>query len=103
MAEAVIDFIHNGIILQAIGSEGMAWAPFLLTLFTFIFVCNIFEIIPVVQMPVTARMALPFFMTMIVFVIYHVVGVMNQVVRVVLRVYMLPHGVLHHVYAIVQP
>src|SRR5438132_1204040 len=35
LAEAVVDFVRNDIILQTIGPEGMAWAPFLLTLFTF--------------------------------------------------------------------
>src|SRR5436190_11822967 len=73
-AESIIDFIRNDIILQTMGSEGLSWTPFLLTLFTFIFVCNIFEVIPIIQMPVTARMALPFFMTMIVFFIYHLFG-----------------------------
>ena len=57
-SEAIVDFIRNDIILQTMGSEGLYWTPFLLTLFTFIFVCNIFEIIPVIQMPVTARMAI---------------------------------------------
>ena len=54
-AESIVDFIRNDIILQTMGSEGLNWTPFLLTLFTFIFVCNIFEVIPVIQMPVTAR------------------------------------------------
>jgi F-type H+-transporting ATPase subunit a len=103
LAEAVVDFVRNDIILQTIGPEGMVWTPFLLTLFTFIFVCNIFEIIPVIQMPVTARMALPFFMTLIVFVIYHVVGLMNQGLRGYFRSMLLPPGVPKPLYALVTP
>jgi F-type H+-transporting ATPase subunit a len=103
LAEAVVDFIRNDIILQTIGSEGLYWTPFLLTLFTFIFVCNIFEVIPVIQMPVTARMALPFFMTLIVFVIYHVVGIMQQGVRGYFRSMLLPPGVPKPLYALVSP
>ena len=37
LAEAVVDFIRNDIILQTVGSEGLYWTPFLLTLFAFIF------------------------------------------------------------------
>src|SRR5438270_11313926 len=78
VAEAVIEFVQNQIILQTIGPEGMSWTPFLLTLFSFIFVCNIFEIIPLIQMPVTARIALPMFMALIVYALYHIVGVRSQ-------------------------
>src|SRR5437763_6155378 len=78
LAESIVDFIRNDIILQTMGSEGLFWTPFLLTLFTFIFVCNIFEVIPGIQMPVTARMAIPFFLTMIVFFLYHIVGLRHQ-------------------------
>src|SRR6059058_4768072 len=78
LAESVVEFIRNDIILQTMGSEGLYWTPFLLTLFSFIFVCNIFEIIPFIQMPVTALMAIPFFMTMIVYFSYHRIGLKYQ-------------------------
>ena len=78
LAETVIEFVQNSIILQAMGPEGMSWTPFLVTLFTFVFVCNIFEVIPVIQMPVTARIALPMFLALIVFASYHIVGVKRQ-------------------------
>ena len=103
LAEAVVDFVRNDIILQTIGPEGMAWAPFLLTLFTFIFVCNIFEVIPIIQMPVTARMALPFFMTMIVFVLYHFIGLRSQGFRGYFRSMLLPPGVPKALYVLVSP
>ena len=103
MAESVIDFIHNGIILQTIGSEGMGWTPFLMTLFTFIFVCNIFEIIPVIQMPVTARIALPMFMTLVVFFIYHIVGLRSQGVGGYFKSMLFPPGVPKFLYVLVTP
>ena len=103
MAESVVDFIHNGIILQAIGSEGMGWTPFLMTLFTFIFVCNIFEVIPVIQMPVTARIALPMFMTLVVFIIYHVVGLRSQGVGRYFKSMLFPPGVPKFLYVLVSP
>jgi len=103
LAEAVIDFIRNDIILQTMGPEGMNWAPFLLTLFAFIFVCNIFEIIPAIQMPVTARMAIPFFMTMIVYFLYHFVGIKQQGVGGYFKTMLFPPGVPKALYILVSP
>src|SRR5436305_8232782 len=103
LAEAVVDFIRNDIILQTMGSEGLNWTPFLLTLFTFIFVCNIFEVIPVIQMPVTARMAIPFFLTMIVFFLYHIVGLRHQGVGGYFKSMLFPPGVPKALYILVSP
>ncbi len=103
LAEAVVDFVRNNIILQTMGSEGLNWTPFLLTLFTFIFVCNIFEVIPVIQMPVNARMALPFFMTMIVYFIYHFVGLREQGIGAYFKNMLFPPGVPKFLYILVSP
>jgi F-type H+-transporting ATPase subunit a len=102
-AESIVEFIRNDIILQTMGSEGLYWTPFLLTLFSFIFVCNIFEIIPVIQMPVTARMAIPFFMTMLVYFIYHFIGLKHQGVGGYFKSMLFPPGVPKALYILVSP
>ncbi len=78
VSESITDFIQEGIILQTIGPEGLKWTPFLMTMFSFVFVCNVWEIIPLVQMPVNARIALPAFMAVTVWFIYHIVGIKEQ-------------------------
>jgi F-type H+-transporting ATPase subunit a len=78
VAESAVEFVDDQIIMQTIGPSGLGYTPFLLTLFTFIFVCNIWEIIPIAQMPVNARIALPMFMALLVYVIYIAVGIKNQ-------------------------
>jgi F-type H+-transporting ATPase subunit a len=78
VAESAVDFIRNGIILQTMGEDGLYWTPFLLTMFSFIFVGNIWEVIPGVQMPVNARIALPMFMALLVYVLYHFIGIKKQ-------------------------
>ena len=78
VAESAIEFVEDQIVLQTIGPEGLRFTPFLLTLFTFIFTCNIWGIIPGAQMPVTARIALPMFLALLVYVIYNVVGVVRN-------------------------
>jgi F-type H+-transporting ATPase subunit a len=76
--ESVVEFVREGVILQTLGPEGLVWTPFLVTIFSFIFVGNIFGIIPVLQMPVNARMAIPLFLALVVWVIYNVMGVVKQ-------------------------
>jgi len=103
VAEAAVDFVRNEVILQTIGPEGLNWTPFLLTLFMFIFVCNIFEVIPVIQMPVNARMAMPFFMTAIVFFIYHYLGFRHQGFFGYFKSMLFPPGVPKALYLLVSP
>jgi F-type H+-transporting ATPase subunit a len=78
VAESTVEFVDEQIILQTIGPDGRGYMPFLLTLFTFIFVCNIWELIPLVQMPVNARMALPMFMAIVVWFVYIITGIRHQ-------------------------
>jgi F-type H+-transporting ATPase subunit a len=78
VAESAIEFVEDQIVLQTIGPEGLRFTPFLLTLFTFILTCNLWGIIPGAQMPVTARIALPMFLALVVYVIYNVVGVVRN-------------------------
>lgn len=78
LAEATVDFIQNYIVMQTMGPAGLAFTPFLLTLFTFILVGNLWGLIPGVQMPVNARIALPLFMAIVVWLIYHFVGIRQQ-------------------------
>ncbi|MFN2505757.1 MAG: F0F1 ATP synthase subunit A [Acidimicrobiales bacterium] len=78
IVESGIDFVRNDIILQTIGPKGLGWTPFLTTLFFFVFVCNIFEVIPFIQFPVNARMALPAFLAILVWVIFNYVGIKSQ-------------------------
>jgi len=93
VAESAVDFIRNGIILQTMGEEGLYWTPYLLVLFSFIFVCNIWEVIPVAQMPVNARIALPIFMAMLTYLFYHFIGIKRQGLLHYLKSSLVPPGV----------
>ena len=74
LVESVIDFVTDGIILQTMGPEGLPYLWYLTTLFFFIFFCNIFEIIPLIQFPATARMAVPLILALTTWVMYIAVG-----------------------------
>ena len=74
VAEVAVEFVEEQIVMQTIGERGLKYTPLLLSFFFFIFFCNIFEIIPVFQMPATARIALPMALALIAYVVYHGAG-----------------------------
>ncbi len=81
VAETSVEFIEEQIVMQTMGREGLPWTPFLLSLFVFIYLCNLPGIIPILQMPATARMALPLFLAVIVWITYLVVGFKHNGIR----------------------
>ena len=78
LAETTVEFIENGIVMQTMGKDGMGWTPFLLSLFIFIYLCNVPGIIPFFQMPATARIAIPLFLAVVVWLVYNGVGLKHQ-------------------------
>jgi F-type H+-transporting ATPase subunit a len=103
LAEATVDFIQNGIVMQTIGPAGLVFTPFLLTLFTFILVGNLWEIVPGVQMPVNGRIALPAFMALVVWLLYHTVGIREQGLFPYFKSMMFIPGVPKAMYVLLTP
>lgn len=103
VAEMVVDFVTDGIIMQTIGEDGLVFLPYLTTLFMFIFVCNLFEIIPIFQFPPTARMALPMFLALITWAMFIVMGIKRQGPLHYLKNSLFPPGVPKALYILVTP
>jgi len=78
LAEIGIDFIDNGIIDQTMGEQGRAWNPFLLSIFCFVLITNLFELVPGWQMPANARMAFPLMLALVVWVAFIGTGLKYQ-------------------------
>ncbi len=78
LAEIIVEFIEKNIIMETMGKSGMGWTPFLLTMFVFIYLCNLPGIIPFIQMPATARMGVPAFMALLVWVVFNATGIKHQ-------------------------
>ncbi len=102
-AEASVDFIRNDIVMQTMGVDGLKWTPYLATLFMFVFVANIWEVIPVAQMPVNARIAVPMFLTAITWVAFIVVGLIKQGPIGYFKTMLFPPGVPKALYLLVTP
>jgi F-type H+-transporting ATPase subunit a len=92
LTERSVEFIENDIIMQTMGRDGLRWTPFLLSLFIFVYLCNLPGIIPILQMPATARMAIPMFLALVVWVTYIVVGFKYNGIKYITGMAW-PHGV----------
>ncbi|MGH9113104.1 MAG: F0F1 ATP synthase subunit A [Acidimicrobiales bacterium] len=103
VAESTVELVQNNIIMQTMGTDGLGFTPFLLTLFTFVLTCNVWGLVPGVQMPVNARIALPMFMALVVYVIYHAVGFIHQGPIKYLKSIMFIPGVPWPMYILLTP
>ena len=102
LAESIVEFIEGQIIMPTMGRDGLGWTPFLMSLFSFIYLCNVPGVIPIIQMPATARMAIPLFLSLLVWVIFIGVGVKHQGIGY-LKNSLFPPGVPAALYLLVTP
>ena len=93
VAEASVDFIEEGIIMQTIGPHGLKYLPFLLSLFFFVLFTNITEIIPFVQFPANARMAMPATLALLVWFVFNIAGMREHGFFGYIRHAIVPPGV----------
>lgn len=78
LGESIYGFVRNGIAIEVLGHAGRKWAGFLATLFVFVLVMNLWELIPVAQLPVTSHFALPVFLALLIWLIYNFVGIQKH-------------------------
>jgi F-type H+-transporting ATPase subunit a len=103
LAESTVGFLKDGVIMQTIGADGMRYLPFLASLFFFILIGNLFEIIPFFHMPANARMANPALLAIITWVFFIAVGVKHQGPLHFLKSSLFPPGVPKALYLLVTP
>ena len=101
--EQVYGFVRDGIAADTIGHEGRKFVPYLVTLFSFIFVLNVAGIIPLVQFPATSKIAIPLFLAIISWVIFNWVGIRRQGFVGYFKNMMFPPGVPWPVYILLAP
>ncbi|HEU5144064.1 MAG TPA: F0F1 ATP synthase subunit A [Dermatophilaceae bacterium] len=76
LTETVYNFVRNGIAKDMIGGHDfIKFVPVLFTLFTLILFNNWLGIIPPVQLPTMSRIGFPIALTIVVYVIYHAIGI----------------------------
>lgn len=78
VGESAYDFVDKGIARDVIGPGGERYTPYLLSLFLFILVGNIFEVTPLINFPITSRIAIPALLAVITWFIFLGVGIAKQ-------------------------
>ena len=72
--QSLVEFVRDGIARDIIGPEGVKYTPYLLSIFMLILVGNFFELAPLINFPIMSRMAIPFFLSLVTYFIFVIVG-----------------------------
>src|SRR5580692_9535563 len=78
IGEVGILAVRDQILRPALGRRGDVYLPFLVSLFFYIFLMNIMELIPVIQFPAMSRISFVIPMAAAVYVLYIYLGFKNQ-------------------------
>ena len=91
--ESGIDFVREQVVLQMIGPDGLPFLPFLATLFFFIFIGNILEVVPGFSFPLNSRIAFPIVMAVIAWITYNTIGIKRHGFLGYLKLVLFPPGI----------
>jgi F-type H+-transporting ATPase subunit a len=75
VGELGVLFVRDQILRPMIGKKGDGYLPFLISLFFFIWMMNLLEIIPVAQFPVPAHIGFVWILVLMVWLTYMTVGI----------------------------
>jgi F-type H+-transporting ATPase subunit a len=76
VTEGIYGFIRNGVARDIIGTKDfLRFVPLLFSMFVLILVNNLFGVIPPVQFPTMSRIGFPIALTVVVYVVYHYIGI----------------------------
>jgi F-type H+-transporting ATPase subunit a len=78
LAESIYGFVRNNISVDMIGPRGVAFAPYLTTLFLFIILNNLWGIVPFVQISPNSHIAFPAFLAIISYLLFIIVGIRHH-------------------------
>lgn len=101
--ESVYGFVRNSLGRDVIGHDFMRFVPFLVTLFTFIFVNNVFGIIPLIQFPTMSRISFTIPLALCTYGIYHYIGIRKHGALKYFKDIMFMPGMPKPVYILLTP
>jgi len=102
LGEMGVEFVRDQILRPMIGKRGDNFLPFLVSLFFFIWVMNLMEIIPVAQFPPMSQIAFPVALMLMVYGTYTYLGIKHQGLGGYFR-NMIPSGVPGPILVILAP
>jgi F-type H+-transporting ATPase subunit a len=101
--EGVYGFIRNDVALDAIGHEGLRFAPLLATLFSFVAFNNLAGVVPILQIPSTSHIAFPLVLAVISWVTFLYLGIRRAGFVRYFKDMMFPPGIPWPVYILLAP
>nr|WP_244870730.1 F0F1 ATP synthase subunit A [Catellatospora sp. IY07-71] len=75
LAESVYGVVRNNIATDIIGPQGVRFAPYLATIFVFVFVTNLWSIVPFAQISPNSHLAFPVVLAVLTWLLYIALGV----------------------------
>ena len=102
LGEIAILGVRDQILRPSLGRKGDSYLPLLVSLFFFIYIMNVMELIPVFQFPVPSRIGFVWPMVFIVYFLYLFLGFKHQGVLGYFKS-MIPPGVPWPIYIILVP
>ncbi len=74
IVESLIGFVRDDVGRGIIGPESLRYLPYLVSIFLFILVGNLFEVTPFINFPINSRMAIPLFLALVTYFVFLIVG-----------------------------
>lgn len=103
VAEILYDFVRKGIAREVMGKKGEPFVPLLVSLFFFVWMMNLWAIIPLAQFPVTSVIAYPAGLALVVWVTYMTVTFRTNGFVGGIRNLCVPSGLPKPIYVILTP
>jgi len=101
--ESVYSFVRNHLGRDVIGHEFMRFVPYLVTLFSFILVNNVFGIVPLIQFPTFSRISFTIPLALATYGVYHFIGIKKHGFIGYFKDVMFMPGVPKPVYILLTP
>jgi F-type H+-transporting ATPase subunit a len=103
IGETLYLFVRNNIAIDVIGPEGAKYAGYLASVFFFILFMNVMAIVPGIHFAPTSRMAIPFMLAILTYLIFNIVGIVKQGPIGYLKGTLFPPGAPKWVYVLLTP
>ena len=100
--EGLVGFVRDEIAMGIIGPTGARYFPYLLSVFLFVLIGNLFEVTPFINFPITSRMAIPAFLAIVTWLIFVINGFATHGLTY-LKESLFPPGVPKFLYVLVTP
>lgn len=103
VAEVGYLFVRDEVARSIIGKRGDKWVPLLVSMFFFVWMLNLFSVIPLAQVPVTSKIAYPAILAIGVWLLFVILGIVKQGPIGYFKNMMFPPGIPKFVYVILAP